>query len=570
MNDNFAELFKQSLETIDFNVGHVVTGVVSDVDAEEITIHVGLKSEGTVPIEEFRDEGEDKVPQIGDEIQVMLEVVDDGRGNTVLSREKARAQKIWMELCEAYENKTNVKGSITSKVRGGFMVNVGVVNCFLPGSLVDSQPLKDTTHLEGRELDFRVIRVEEQRNNVVLSRRALLDEKLQAERDIAFGTLKEGEVRTGTVKNMTDYGVFVDLGGVDGLLHITDMSWKRLTKPDELLKIGDEVKVKILMCDAESKRISLGMKQLEADPWDSFVERYSVNTRLKATIKQILDYGCFAEVENGIDGLIHISEMSWVDAQGEHPSRTVNIGDVVEVMVLEIDTERHRISLSMKRCKENPWIMFSKKYSKGSVLKGVVKGITDFGLFVDLEGGVTGLVHISDLGSEEGKKDEDTLKSYSKGDKIDVLLLSANAERERVALGIAQADDTIAKFLAAHPMGSDVKGTVDKTNARAIVLKLEFDVKGILSRSAVDEGEIDLRERFQTGDSIQVRVIDVDYKKRHLVCSVKALSEETEKTALEDYRKRQEDTIATSEKAVTKLGDQIMEADQDNATSKEE
>ena len=542
MSENFAELFEQSMETVELNPGQVITGVVIAVNEERVLVHVGLKSEGAVPISQFRDEGDDCIPATGAEVEVMLEAIDDGRGNTVLSREKARAFKIWKDLCKAHEEGTNVKGTITGKVRGGFMVNVDVVRCFLPGSLVDAQPLKDTSHLEGCELEFRVIRVEEERNNVVLSRRALLEEQTQQDRDELFGELVEGEVRSGVVKNMTDYGVFVDLGGIDGLLHITDMSWQRLNHPDEATSIGAEIKVKVLKVDAENQRISLGLKQLENDPWEGVDARFKVGARLEAKILQVMEYGCFAEIESGIEGLIHISEMNWT-TQTEHPSRIVKIGDVVEVEVLEIDIERHRISLSMKRCTENPWTQFAANAKVGDRLKGNVVSITDFGLFVDLGEGVTGLVHVSDLSKEDAKQsDEEVLRSYKRGDEVDVLLSSVDAERQRIALSMGEANQLLGVYIEKHPVGTDVTGVVEKVGTRAITVKLADDITGLIPGAEAEDGIDELREHYQNGSEITGRVKGVDMRRNRVLISIKDYVKNLEQANLKAYRKSQSDS----------------------------
>lgn len=570
MSERFAELFEQSLHTTELDVGKVITGVVMGVDHERVLVHVGLKSEGAVPLEQFRSEGEDSVPVVGDEVQVMLETIDDGRGNTVLSREKARAHKIWQELCVAHEEKRSVKGVISTKVRGGFMVDIDTVRCFLPGSLVDATPLKDITHLEGRELDFRVIRVEEDRNNVVLSRRALLEEQTQEERDALFNSLVEGEVRSGVVKNMTDYGVFVDLGGMDGLLHITDMSWRRLGHPDEATSVGDEIQVKILKIDPETRRISLGMKQLENDPWEDLEQRYQIGTRINVRIAQVLEYGCFAEVESGVEGLIHISEMDWT-TQTEHPSRLAKVGDTVEVMILEIDSARHRISLSMKRCAENPWEGFAKEHQKGECLEGTVKSVTDFGVFVELEGGVSGLVHISDLtgGSDKNEDEEALLRQYNRGDKVDVLIIAVDADRERIALSVNQLNDPVSLYVAKNPIGSDVSGDIVKVTARSIVLTLADDVAGVVYASEVDEEHVeDLREHYQNGSSVTARVIDVDHRRKRVTLSIKAHAQDSERAALEDYRRRQSEKESAS-KADTSATDKQDDVKADSKEDKD-
>lgn len=539
MSDNFSELFAQSLETVELNVGQVITGVVMGINHERVLVHVGLKSEGAVPLDQFRSDGEDNVPQLGDEVQVMLEAIDDGRGNTVLSREKARAHKVWQKLTDAYEQKLTVKGVISNKVRGGFIVDVDVVKCFLPGSLLDTQPLKDTTHLENCELEFRVIRVEEDRNNVVLSRRALLKEQTQEERDVLFNKLVEGEVRTGVVKNMTDYGVFVDLGGIDGLLHITDMSWRRLGHPEDGVSISDEIQVKVLKVDVENQRVSLGLKQLENNPWEGLEQRYHKGSRLEVSVLQVMEYGCFAEVEPGIEGLIHISEMSWT-TQSEHPSRSAKVGDKVQVEVLEMDVGRQRISLSMKRCTENPWELFSQKHSSGEHLKGKISSITDFGLFVDLGENVTGMVHVSDLSDEESKEPEEILlRQYSRDDEVDVVLLSMDPSRQRIALSISQVNNPLNQYLVDNPEGSDVTGVIEKVGTRAITLKLADKIIGLVRATDIDQQFDDIREHYQSGAEVKGRIVGVDSKRKRVLISIKSYVEDTERTAVKDYRQQQ-------------------------------
>lgn len=563
--ESFADLFEESLQFVDWSPGSLVTGVVMNVDKEWVTIHVGLKSEGIVPIEQFKEGADHELPKIGDEVEVVLETMDDGLGYTLLSREKARRAEIWRALEQAMQNDANVKGVIKNKVKGGFIVDVGLVHCFLPGSLVDVQPIKDISHLEGKELEFKILRLEAERNNVVLSRRAALSAESSKERATLLASLEEGQVHQGIVKNLTDYGAFVDLGGVDGLLHVTDMSWKRVNNPSDVVSVGDKLTVKVLKYDSESQRISLGLKQLQDDPWESIQERYPAGSVITARVTKLIEYGCFAEVESGIEGLIHISEMSWIE-QNRHPSRVVQIGDEVQVKVLDVNAERHRISLSIKQCQSNPWEKFAAEHGKGDRLRGTIKSITDFGLFVQLESGLTGLVHVSDIANDDNENNETVLRNFKKNEDIDVVLLSVDVERERIAMIIQDKNDPLALYLAQHPIDSKIEGEVVKLAQNQALVKIEGGVKGVLRASEASRDPVeDLREAMENGARIKAKIIGVNYKDKQVVLSIKQLAEEEEKEMLDNYQTR-----AVAEHSATSLGDLIQDHNEKNKSSSED
>ncbi len=552
MSESFAELFEESLKTIDMKPGSIVTGVVVDVDSDWITVHAGLKSEGVIPREQFLDDNGECDLQIGDEVHVALESVEDGFGETRLSREKARRAEAWIELEKAQENEDVVKGMINGKVKGGFTVDVGGVRAFLPGSLVDVRPVRDTAHLEGKELEFRVIKLDQKRNNVVISRRAVMEEANSAERENLLANLQEGASHKGIVKNLTDYGAFVDLGGVDGLLHITDMAWKRIKHPSEVVNVGDEIDVKILKFDRERNRVSLGMKQLGEDPWVAITGRYPENTRVMARITNLTDYGCFAELEEGVEGLVHVSEMDWTN-KNVHPSKIVQVGQEVEVMILDIDEERRRISLGIKQCQQNPWDAFGSQFSKGDKIKGSIKSITDFGIFLGLEGNIDGLVHLSDISWHE--TGEEAVRKFSKGDEIETIILSVDPERERISLGIKQLEnDPFSNYVTDNDKNSIVNGTVKEVDAKAAVITLAEDVEGVLKASEISRDKVeDARNALSVGDEVEVKVINVDRKNRSINLSIKAKDFADEKEAVKQHKEQQEaDTPAP-----TTLGDLI-------------
>jgi small subunit ribosomal protein S1 len=551
MTESFAELFEESLKTIEMHPGAIVTGVVIDIDDDWITVHAGLKSEGVIPREQFlNDRGELKL-QIGDEVQVALEAVEDGWGETRLSREKAKRAEAWKDLEKACEAEAVVKGIINGKVKGGFTVDINTIRAFLPGSLVDVRPVRDTAHLEGKELEFKVIKLDQKRNNVVVSRRAVLEQANSAEREQLLSALQEGMAVKGIVKNLTDYGAFVDLGGVDGLLHITDMAWKRIKHPSEIVNVGDEIDVKILKFDRERNRVSLGLKQLGADPWVEITRRYPEGTRVKAKVTNLTDYGCFAELEEGVEGLVHVSEMDWTN-KNIHPSKVVQVGDEVEVMVLDIDEERRRISLGIKQCQENPWDAFGRQYAKGDKISGAIKSITDFGIFIGLEGNIDGLVHLSDISWNE--PGEEAVRRFKKGDEIETVILSIDPERERISLGVKQLEqDPFTSFVTESDKGTIVNGTVKEVDAKAAIITLAPEIEGVLKASEISRDKVeDARNALKVGDSVEVKIISVDRKNRVIGLSIKAKDIAEEKEAVRAHREQE-----TEQSSPTTIGDLI-------------
>ncbi|MEH6556235.1 MAG: 30S ribosomal protein S1 [Oceanicoccus sp.] len=543
MSESFADLFEESLSTIDMKPGSIVTGVVIDIDSDWVTVHAGLKSEGVIPRIEFLTESGELKLEIGDEVQVALEAVEDGWGATKLSREKAKRAEAWKVLEAAYAAEESVVGIINGKVKGGFTVDVNSIRAFLPGSLVDVRPVRETTHLEGKELEFKVIKLDQKRNNVVVSRRAVMETANSAERDELLATLQEGQSVKGIVKNLTDYGAFVDLGGVDGLLHITDMAWKRIKHPSEIVNVGDEIDVKVLKFDRERNRVSLGLKQLGEDPWVSITGRYPEGARVKATITNLTDYGCFAEIEEGVEGLVHVSEMDWTN-KNIHPSKVVNLGDEVEVMILDIDEERRRISLGIKQCMENPWDAFGRQFNKGDKISGGIKSITDFGIFIGLDGAIDGLVHLSDISWNE--TGEDAVRKYKKGDEIETVILSVDPERERISLGIKQLeDDPFNNYATANDKNSIVTGTVKEVDAKAAVITLAEDIEGTLKASEISRDKVeDARNALKEGDEVEVKIISIDRKNRTIALSIKAKDMADEKEAVKAHKVAETESAA--------------------------
>ncbi len=543
MSESFAELFEESLKTVDMEPGSIVTGVVIDIDNEWVTVHAGLKSEGVIPRAQFLDAAGDCDLSIGDEVQVALETVEDGFGETKLSREKAKRAEAWKDLEAAYEADEVVTGVINGKVKGGFTVDINTIRAFLPGSLVDVRPVRETVHLEGKELEFKVIKLDQKRNNVVVSRRAVMEAANSVERDALLETLQEGMSVPGIVKNLTDYGAFVDLGGIDGLLHITDMAWKRIKHPSEIVEVGQEIEVKILKFDRERNRVSLGLKQLGEDPWVEIKNRYPENSRVKARITNLTDYGCFAELEEGVEGLVHVSEMDWTN-KNVHPSKIVQLGDEVEVMVLDIDEERRRISLGIKQCQQNPWDAFASQYAKGDKISGNIKSITDFGIFIGLEGNIDGLVHLSDISWNE--TGEEAVRSYKKGDEIQTVILSIDPERERISLGIKQLeDDPFGNYVAENDRGTIVTGEVIEVDAKSVLVKLADEVEGVLKASDISRDRVeDARNSFKVGDSVEAKIISVDRKNRGLALSIKAKDYEDEQEAVKSLKDQETETAS--------------------------
>ncbi len=551
MSESFAELFEESLSKTEMKPGSILMGTVVAITGDYVIVNAGLKSEGAIPLEQFYNDKGELESQVGDVVEVALDSIEDGFGETRLSREKARRARAWSVLEEAQENDEIIKGSITGKVKGGFTVEVSDIRAFLPGSLVDVRPVRDTSYLEGKELEFKVIKLDRRRNNVVVSRRAVVESEYSAEREALLENLQEGQSVTGIVKNLTDYGAFLDLGGIDGLLHITDMAWKRVKHPSEIVEVGQEMTVKVLKFDRERNRVSLGLKQLGEDPWVDITRRYPENSRLFGKVTNIADYGCFVEIEEGVEGLVHVSEMDWTN-RNVNPNKVVALGDEVEVMILEIDEERRRISLGIKQCKPNPWDEFAENYNKNDKVKGNIKSITDFGIFIGLEGGIDGLIHLSDLSwSESG---EEAVRNFKKGDEIEAIVLSVDPERERISLGVKQLDrDPFGQFVADNPKGSAVKGIVKEVDSKSAVIELAEGVEGILRASEVSRERVeDVQNVFKAGDEVEAKFVGIDRKSRMITLSIKAKENDDEAEALSDYAQ-------SSATPKTTLGDLLKE-----------
>ena len=551
MSENFAELFEESLKTVEMMPGSIVTGVVIDIDKDWVTVHAGLKSEGVIPAIQFTDEKGEINLNIGDEVQVSLETVEDGFGETRLSREKAKRAESWKILEAAHTSEEIITGIITGKVKGGFTVDIASIRAFLPGSLVDLRPVRETTHLEGKPLEFKVIKLDQKRNNVVVSRRAVMESQNSAEREELLSNLEEGSLVKGIVKNLTDYGAFVDLGGVDGLLHITDMAWKRIKHPGEVVEVGDEIEVKVLKFDRERNRVSLGLKQMGEDPWIEIKNRYPEGARAKAVVTNLTDYGCFAEIEEGVEGLVHVSEMDWTN-KNIHPSKVVQLGDEVEVMVLEIDEERRRISLGIKQCMENPWDAFASQFDKGDKISGKIKSITDFGIFIGLDGGIDGLVHLSDISWNE--TGEEAVRHFKKGDDVTAVILSIDPERERISLGVKQLqEDSFSGLTSSLEKGSIVKGTVKEVDAKGAVITLDEDVEATLKASEISQEKVaDATTVLKVGDEVEAAIQSIDRKNRAISLSIKLKETSEEKAAIKEHSNKQaEDTTPAT------LGDLI-------------
>ncbi|MDJ0870842.1 MAG: 30S ribosomal protein S1 [Gammaproteobacteria bacterium] len=534
MSESFADLFEESQAAIEMRPGAIVRGVVIDIRPDVVVVNAGLKSEGMIPASQFTNERGDLDVSIGDEVEVALDTFEDGFGSTILSREKAKRAQAWNELEKAYEESRTVTGILTGKVKGGFTVDISDIRAFLPGSLVDVRPVRDTGYLEGKPLEFSVIKLDRRRNNVVVSRRAVVEAETSAEREALLESLQEGAQIKGIVKNLTDYGAFVDLGGIDGLLHITDMAWRRVKHPSEVVNVGDEIDVKVLKFDRERNRVSLGLKQLGEDPWVDIERRYPVGARLQGKVTNLTDYGCFVEIEEGVEGLVHVSEMDWTN-KNIHPSKVVQVGDDVEVMVLDIDEERRRISLGIKQCKSNPWESFAATHNKGDRVVGKIKSITDFGIFIGLEGEIDGLVHLSDI--SWNTPGEEVIRNYKKGEEIETVVLAVDAERERISLGVKQlADDPFYQFLTAHAKGSVVKGTVIEVDAKGAAIELGEGVEGYIRASELSRDRVDdARTVLSEGNEVEAKFVGVDRKKRVISLSVKAKESEEEAAAMQEY-----------------------------------
>ncbi len=545
MSENFAELFEESIAQTNMRVGEIITAEVVDINRDVVIVNAGLKSEGVIPIEQFLDENGELEVKIGDQVEVALEAIEDGYGETRLSREKAKRARAWARLEQALENDEIVTGRITGKVKGGFTVDIGDIRAFLPGSLVDVRPVRDTTYLEDKDLEFKIIKLDQKRNNVVVSRRAVVEQEFSEEREKLLESLKEGMVIKAIVKNLTDYGAFLDLGGIDGLLHITDMAWKRVKHPSEVVEIGQEIDVVVLKFDREKNRVSLGLKQLGDDPWVNITRRYPEGSRLFGRVSNITDYGCFVEIEDGVEGLVHVSEMDWTN-KNVNPNKVVNLGDEVEVMILEIDEDRRRISLGMKQCMPNPWDEFAASHNKGDVISGKIKSITDFGIFVGLEGNIDGLIHLTDLSWNQSG--DEAVRNYSKGQEVEAMVLSIDPERERISLGIKQLDkDPFSNFIGKHPKGSIVKGSVIAVEPKAAIVDLGEGIEGVLraSEMAADRVE-DARTFLSEGDEVEAKITGMDRKNRQVFLSIKAKDQDEEAEALQDYASSADTTATTS------------------------
>jgi len=552
MTESFAELFEESLAAQDLRPGSIVTGTIMEIRDDVVVVNAGLKSEGIVPISQFKNLQGDLEVEVGDAVQVALDTVEDGFGETRLSRDKAKRALVWDKLEGAFDGEETIEGKISGKVKGGFTVDIEDIRAFLPGSLVDVRPVRDPAYLEGKDLEFKIIKLDRKRNNIVVSRRAVVESEFSAEREALLERLEEGAIVTGVVKNLTDYGAFLDLGGIDGLLHITDMAWKRVNHPSEVVNVGDELEVRVLRFDRERNRVSLGLKQLGDDPWNDLSRRYPVGTRLFGAISNITDYGCFVEIEDGVEGLVHVSEMDWTN-KNVNPAKVVHTGDEMEVMVLEIDEERRRISLGMKQCKTNPWESFAAIHNKGDKVTGAIKSITDFGIFIGLDGGIDGLVHLSDISWQD--TGEDAVRNFRKGEDVEAVVLAVDPERERISLGIKQLDqDPFATYMAEHPRGSLVNGVVKEVDARGAVIELVEGVEGYLRASDIKEERVEDATRvLSVGDKIEAKFVSLDRKNRTLSLSIRAKEDAELAEALKEYKS------SSASGGTTSLGDLLKE-----------
>ena len=551
MSESFAELFEESLNSTPMQTGKIVSGMVVSVSSDVVMVNAGLKSEGAIPAEEFQNEKGEVTVVVGDIVDVALETLEDGFGATQLSREKAKAAEAWIKLEHAFEANETVIGVMTGKVKGGFTVELENVRAFLPGSLVDVRPIRDTTHLEGKELEFKLIKLDRPRNNIVVSRRAIMEAENSVERDALLEELEEGKNVKGVVKNLTDYGAFVDLGGIDGLLHITDMAWKRVKHPSEVVAIGDEIEVQVLKFDKERERVSLGLKQMGDDPWKDIANRYPNSSRIQGKVTNIADYGCFVEIEDGVEGLVHMSEMDWTN-KNVHPSKLVQLGDEVGVMVLDIDADRRRISLGMKQCQSNPWEEFSMTHNKGDKVSGSIKSITDFGIFIGLDGGIDGLIHLSDITWED--ENEEVVRDFKKGDELEAVVLAIDPERERISLGVKQLqDDPFSEYMSQNPRGTVVTGKVTEVDARGATIELAEGVEGYIRAADVSrERTDDASKVLSVGDEVEAKFTGTSRKDRTLTLSIKAKDSQDETEAVKEYSNASNDNNTT-------LGDLLKE-----------
>lgn len=553
MSESFAEMFEASIAQINMRIGEIITGEVVDINRDVVVVNAGLKSEGVIPVEQFLNESGEIDVKIGDKVEVALDSFEDGYGESRLSREKAKRARAWTRLEQALEADEIVTGRFTGKVKGGFTVDIGEIRAFLPGSLVDVRPVRDTAYLEEKDLEFKIIKLDQKRNNVVVSRRAVVEQEFSEEREKLLESLKEGEKVRAIVKNLTDYGAFLDLGGIDGLLHITDMAWKRVKHPSEVVEIGQEIDVVVLKFDREKIRVSLGLKQMGDDPWTNLMRRYPEGSRLFGSVSNITDYGCFVEIEDGVEGLVHVSEMDWTN-KNVNPSKTVALGDEVEVMILEIDEERRRISLGMKQCMPNPWDEFSATHNKGDLINGKIKSITDFGIFIGLNGNIDGLIHLTDL--SWNKTGDEAVRDFQKGQEVEAMVLGIDPERERISLGIKQLDkDPFANFIAQFPKGSIVKGNVISVDAKAAIIDLGDGLEGILRASEMAKDRVeDARTFMSEGDEVEAKLTGMDRKNRSVFLSIKAKDQDEETEALRDYTASSDAGSAT-----TSFGDLLKE-----------
>jgi len=544
MTENFAQLFEESLKTIETRPGSIIKGTVVAITKDNVLVDAGLKSESVISIDQFKSLTGEVEVSVGDEVDVSLKATDDGFGETILSRDDAKRHEAWQVLEKAYEEKETIIGVINGKVKGGFTVEVSNIRAFLPGSLVDVRPIRDTTHLEGKDLEFKVIKLDQKRNNVVVSRRAVIESESSVERDELLASLAEGIEVKGIVKNLTDYGAFVDLGGIDGLLHITDMAWKRVKHPSEIVNVGDEIQVKVLKFDRERTRVSLGMKQLGEDPWVAIAKRYPEGAKLTGRVTNLTDYGCFVEIQEGVEGLVHVSEMDWTN-KNIHPSKVVNVGDAMEVMILDVDQERRRISLGIKQCIPNPWEEFAKNFNKGDKVSGKIKSITDFGIFIGLDGGIDGLVHLSDISWAGG---EEAVREYKKGDEISAVVLQVDPERERISLGVKQTeDDPFNQYLADNKKGAIVTGKVIEVDAKGAKIELAEGVEGYLRVADISRERIeDATTELSVDDSVETKFVGVDRKNRTISLSIKAKDQADEREAMDTLNQAPEEDSGLS------------------------
>jgi len=550
MTESFAELFEQTLDESKLRPGAIVTGRVVEIRDDVVIVNAGLKSEGIVPIHQFQTPDGELEVEVDDEVEVSLDAVEDGFGETRLSREKAKRARIWDKLEQASEAEDNVIGQITGKVKGGFTVSIDGIRAFLPGSLVDVRPVRDPSYLEGKDLEFKIIKLDRRRNNLVVSRRAVVEHEFAAEREDLIDRLEEGAVVKGVVKNLTDYGAFLDLGGIDGLLHITDMAWKRVRHPSEVVDVGDELEVRVLRFDRERMRVSLGLKQLGEDPWDNIDRRYPPGSRLFGRVTNITDYGCFVEIEDGVEGLVHVSEMDWTN-KNVNPNKVVHIGEEVEVMVLDVDGERRRISMGMKQVRPNPWEAFAAMHNKGDKVSGTIKSITDFGIFIGLEGDIDGLVHLSDISWMT--PGEEAIRNYRKGEEVEAVVLAVDPERERISLGIKQLDqDPFATYMAEHPRGSIVTGKIREIDAKGAVVELADGVDGYLKANDMAKERVDdATKLFSVGDEVEAKFVALDRKTRNLTLSIRAKDDAELAEAVDQYQQ--------PKSGGTKLGELLRE-----------